>query len=160
MMRKVTVSPPLMRKPGDEFALVPGKIQQWRGGNLIAERTIDVLGSPVVTNDFFGTSIGHFYLEQVMGVSATITNVTINQVTGQINTVFSDGQGRQYSNWADFVAQRGGLDADNELCRSLLELRLLGVTPDGSNLDALNGSTVTIDRQAATPVQFSLTVPG
>lgn len=88
--------------------------------------------------------------------AVTLTDVIVNQTTAVIRAKFSDGGELEFQDFASLLATVEDYDTATDHAKNLLLLALIRRSPDGSNLDALNGSSCTIDGQAATPVQFSL----
>jgi len=151
----------LERQPGDVYDFAGGVLKQYRAGNLIAERTLGA-GLPFIPGPETGTGLletVYFFQETKMpGIAETLTDVVQSQPSGIITAKFSGGENIEYPTFADLKTAVEALDTDGDVARKLLLLKLVRSSPDGSNLDALNGSTCTIDGNAATPVQFSLTV--
>lgn len=102
------------------------------------------------------TEVIFFRRDPMPAAAVTLTNVTINQTSGVIRADFSDGSQLEHSDFAALVSAVDEYDTQTDHAKNLLLLALVRRSPDGSNLDALNGSSCTIDGQAANPVQFSL----
>jgi hypothetical protein len=153
------LSPPLEVQPGDTIEVEGTTAWLKRDGHYITSRTIRNATEFTLQPFSEPHTIDHvtFYESKPMPAAAvTINDVVVNQTTGTVTAKFSDGSQDEYTDFAALVADVEDLDTDTAIARKLLLLGVIRRSPDGSNLDVLNGSSCTIDGSAANPVQFSI----
>lgn len=161
--RKIDFSPPFVQQVGDIFPIdfAAGKIFQLRAGAVIAERHLALPGLSLGDNPpatFAGSVHSVVYYQETRPMTKTVTNVSVGG-TGLVTFKFSDGQSRDVPTHADGVALADTLDVDGNLTENLLIAKAYRHSPDGTDLQAIVGSTATIDTAAANPVQFNF-APG
>lgn len=157
--RQATLSAPLVTLPGDVLELDGSTVWQKRAGYYINSSTIseptDYEPQPFELSQTISTVL-FFEGKPMPAAAVTLTDVSINQGTGTVTVNWSDGSSQEYASFESLVNAVDDYDTNTEHAKGLLLLALVRRTPDGSNMDALNGSSITIDGIAATPVQFSL----
>lgn len=154
------LSSPIQVLPGDSLEVEGSTVWLKRNDHYIDSRTIGVANVfvPVAFSEHHTLDHVIYWRKKPMPAAAvTITNVTVNQASGVIRADFSDGTQNEFADFATLLSAVEDYDTATDHAKNLLLLALIRRSPDGSNLDALNGSSCTIDGQAATPVQFSLT---
>lgn len=159
-LSEVPVTPPLSVLAGDVLERDGNTINVIRGGNVVASATLgtpEPIESGEITSPRTVSSLFQVEVVPMAGITDTLVDVSVNQTTGSVTFKFSSGDNIEYQSWADAKAAGEAFDTDQANCQKALLCRLARLEPDGSNLDALNGSSCTIDGNAATPVQFSLT---
>lgn len=153
------LSSPLEVQPGDTIEVEGETVHLKRDGYYIDSRTIGSATDFALQPFAEPTELTHvvFYQEKPMPAAAvTINEVTVNQTSGTITAKFSNGNSREFTNWEQLVGEVDNYDTDDTHAENLLLLGVVRRSPDGSNLDILNGSSCTIDGSAANPVQFSI----
>lgn len=153
------LSSPIDVLPGDILEVEADTVWLKRDGHYIASRTIgaesEVEPEPFAQSHLI-THVTYFRRKPMPAAAVTLNDIVVNQSTGTITAKFSDGTQDEYQDFAALISAVDNYDTDTEHAKKLLLLGVIRRSPDGSNLDVLNGSSCTIDGSAATPVQFSM----
>lgn len=154
-IRKHTVAEALVHQEGDGYAHVGDTIQQIRSGLVIATQPI-VATEILASSDHVGqNSTLYFYEGFPMPVSKTVTGTSIGP-SGVVRINFSDGNQRELAGGhAEGVDIADALDADGDYAERILIAKAYRHSPDGTGLNDIIGSTVTIDSSADVPIQFT-----
>lgn len=158
-IRKYSLAVPMTRQTGDEFRFVGKRIEQWVGAMKVDERDLSQEASVILEQPetFGAATVQSVYLEQPMATSKTCTGVSVG-ATGIVRFTFSDGSQPEVPSHADGVQLASDLDANASLAENLLIAKAYRHSPDGTSLDDIIGSTVTIDTSADTPIQYNPSV--
>lgn len=87
-------------------------------------------------------------------VAKTVTNVEVGP-SGQVYFTFSDGSQREMAGHSAGLSVAQAIDADADLVERLLIAKAYRHSPDGTALADIIGSTIVIDTNAESPVQFN-----
>jgi hypothetical protein len=156
--RSYPLSPPLSVLPGDLLTTDGRHVYLIRAGVVIETREISGSGVPVGATPVAAaetlSSVVFFRSTPVPGTSATLVDVNV-AANGDRTYEFGDGTGQTMPEIA--VAELAdSVDATNDLAKKLLIAISHRRSPDGANVSNQVGATITIDCNAASPVQFSL----
>jgi len=158
--RKAPLAESFTNKIGDFVVQDGTTLKLIRNGQVVLTReALDEQSSPWVPQPLQEVhtfeEVIYFRSNPMQGVTATLVNVTQNQTTGEIAAFFSDGAQLTFADWATFTGEAAVMDSDPATAQKLLLCKLYRATPDGSNLDALNGANCTIDGSSSAIVSFS-----
>lgn len=160
VIHELPVDPPINNTlAGDRIEIVGSTLKVWRGPTLIAERTLVLPGTTVesgvipATRDL--TSV--FYIEdrKMPGITATNTNVAINETTGTIRFDFSNGDQREFQDLNALKSAVQKYDTDVSIAQDIVILKAIRNSPDGSNLTTMVGQGVSCDFNGTHPIVFS-----
>ena len=154
--RTAPLSSPLTVQPGDRVEIDGTTAWLWRNGYYIDSREIGE-SEPYTPEAFEGPQtldrVVFYRSSRMAAVATTLTNVTIDP-NGTVRVNFSDGSEREVS-VASMEAIADGLDTNVTLAQDILLAKLIREQPSLDDPDALNGSTVSIDTQGATPIVYT-----
>lgn len=153
MIREFTVDPPFAHQGGDVYAREGFTIRQIRNGAIVDTRT--TVGTVLTAQVHVGDSQVTTFFEEMGPVTKTVTNVGVGAGTEVVFT-FSDGNQRAVGSHALGVELANEFDADAAMAERALIAKAYRHSPDGTDIDAIIGSTITVDSYAETPIQFNL----
>lgn len=156
MIRKYTVSPPIVVDPIDTISIVNGILEHRRYGVLIASRNLREMESALLSgSELVGSKIESLFLEIGRMVITLISVVNPTPpATGPYRVNYSDGSQREYSNLEEL---QGEVDlVDTELLQRLLVARYVTMLPAANDPAIINGTSLEIDLSSAlSPVVFA-----
>lgn len=151
--REVVLPQAFTLNPGDEVKLAGGMLQVWNGNTIISTFPV-TLGPQTSIGPAAESRTIHtlFLVEEVKmpGVTSAITGAERNP-NGSIVVHFSSNN-REFGSFEELMSTVASLDTTTELAEDILLMKLVQRSPDGSNLENMNGGSCTVNRDAAEPV--------
>ena len=152
--RQVAIAP-LVVHVGDSVQQIGSQIVVTRNGQVIATRELSgqsVSVSSVVEVDQVIDRAIFFRRNPVAGQSVVVTGVFENAGTGVIRIKYSNGNEREFSNWADVGTQLGSMDQESTLAENILAYKSFINSPDGTNKTTMLNVNCAVNFQAGTPI--------
>lgn len=151
---KASLNQPLQIQVGDQVIRDGSTITVIRGNQVVATRTIGQAQVAITAAQYAETvsSVVFFRSNPVAGQSVVLISVTENPSTGVIRFRYSNGNEREYANWADVGIQRGPMDQDSTLAEDILAYKSFVNSPDGTNKTTMIDVNCAINFEAGTPI--------
>lgn len=145
---------PVAIRVGDQVLVEGSQLIVVRSGQVIATRTIGAAQVANTNAEFNETvsSVVFYKGNPVAGQSVVLISVTENPSTGVIRFRYSNGNEREYANWADVGIQRGPMDQDSTLAEDILAYKSFVNSPDGTNKTTMIDVNCAINFEAGTPI--------
>ncbi len=151
---QATLNQPVVLQVGDLVLQDGNQISIVRNGVIVATRTF----GPATLADTAATSVESiskvvfFRSNPVAGQSVVLVSVTENPATGVIRFRYSNGNEREYANWADVGVQRGPMDQEPALAEDILAYKSFVNSPDGTNKTTMLDVNCAVNFEAGTPI--------
>lgn len=122
MIRRYTIAPPLVPRPGDTFRVVAGVLEQRRNGSLVAFRALAELPyTPLAAPEVVGGPIQTLFVEKPEMASLAVSAVQFNP-DDSVEVFFSNGTSRQFVTVNDLHIAADMVESDTALQNELIAL--------------------------------------